>query len=983
MKPPVTKPVKVLGRTVPETAPGGEGLYQTLFELSPDGILLEDLEGNILDVNQALCAALGYAREELVGRNVRLLVPPEGQAAIAGFLEQLRAGERLEHEVWNLRRNGERCLVRITEQPLKLPDGRRGVLVVTRDITQSKRAELLREVFLSLGARLSTARTPLEATRAVYAAADQLWHWDAATLDLYSPGSDCIQTVLNCDTVGGERRELPAPATPRPPSPRMLRVMRSGAELIPRYFPGRSANDSIMFGDQLRATEAKMCVPIRRDGQPIGVLSIQSYTPDAYSREDLRTLQALADHCAGALERIRASEVLQQREQLNRVFLSLGAKLSAARSPAVAARAIYASADLLWRWDCGVLDLEVPGTGLAETVLAYDAFDGQRCEVTPNRPLGPPSELFRRVLAEGAILVLRQPGEALRGDTTLFGNTSRRSASLMFAPVRRENRSLGVLSVQSYEYHAFSREDLNTLQALADYCGGALERLASEAALRESEARYHSLVHNLNVGVYRLTPGPLGRFLEVNPALARMYGYESVAELQQTLVSDHYQNPQERPQFIAEVMRRGSVSNHEMRLKRKDGTAIWCSTSATAHRAPDGQVAWIDGVLEDITERKRDEFLLQVQRDLGVRLSLATTPEAAFESLLDIALQIRGVDCGGVYLLEGGSRAMNLVAHRGVSQTFAQAIQRLQAKDTRSRRVRQGQPVFAQREPDRLPAGDPFRLEGLRSSAFLPLSHEAQVLGALVLGSHHERELPARSRVVLEALAAQAAGAIARIRAESEQHRLQRQLLEISDREQARIGQDIHDGLCQQLVSLAFDANSLRAQLEAQTHPQAAVAQRIADLLDRAITESRQLSRGLFPIRLEKEGLVPALEELARSTANRAQVRCRFSHKAPALIEHSTIATHLYRIAQEAVNNGLKHSRAQAIAISLRARDGQLELRVEDDGSGFSPEAVAKTDGIGLHIMEYRARSIGGTLRVGSRPGGGTRVCCLVPSPAP
>jgi two-component system CheB/CheR fusion protein len=215
----------------------------------------------------------------------------------------------------------------------------------------------------------------------------------------------------------------------------------------------------------------------------------------------------------------------------------------------------------------------------------------------------------------------------------------------------------------------------------------------------------------------------------------------------------------------------------------------------------------------------------------------------------------------------------------------------------------------------------------------------------------------------------------------TEHHRLERQILEISDREQARIGQDIHDGLCQQLVSLAFDANALQRELTAENRPEAKTALRIAEFLDQAITESRQLSRGLFPVRLGKVGLSPALQELASTISARFQIQCRFNSKGPVAVKNAAIATHLYRIAQEAVANAVKHSRARTVCIRLRARTGQIELRVEDDGAGLSPAKRKKATGLGLHIMDYRARAVGGTLHVGPGRRGGTIVSCCVPRP--
>ena len=227
----------------------------------------------------------------------------------------------------------------------------------------------------------------------------------------------------------------------------------------------------------------------------------------------------------------------------------------------------------------------------------------------------------------------------------------------------------------------------------------------------------------------------------------------------------------------------------------------------------------------------------------------------------------------------------------------------------------------------------------------------------------------------------QVIGTVGIARDVTERHRLERQILEISDREQARIGQDIHDGLCQQLVSVAFDANLLQSELSVQRRPETNKARRIAEYLDLAITETRQLSRGLFPVRLKTEGLPLALEELAKATNARGKVNCRFQTEGPAAVKNIAIATHLYRIAQEAVANAAKHSRAAKVSIFLKAGASQIELTIEDDGAGFSLAKRKKAAGLGLHIMRYRARAIGGTLDIGPGRRGGTIVSCCVPFP--
>jgi signal transduction histidine kinase len=249
------------------------------------------------------------------------------------------------------------------------------------------------------------------------------------------------------------------------------------------------------------------------------------------------------------------------------------------------------------------------------------------------------------------------------------------------------------------------------------------------------------------------------------------------------------------------------------------------------------------------------------------------------------------------------------------------------------------------------------------------MRHEGEILGALNLASHVQDEIPLPIGVALETIAAQAAGAIARIR-------LERQILEISDREQARIGQDIHDGLCQQLIGMAFNANSLEQTLGAQQRAEAGTARRICLLLDEAITEARRVCRGLYPVRLKTEGLVPALEELAHTVTERYNLRCDCHLGTRRLLCDITTATHLYRIAQEAINNAVKHSGANNIHLQLEASEGSLELQVKDDGTGLKTNS-GRAGGMGLHIMDYRARSIGGSLEI-QDTGTGTLVCCRV-----
>jgi signal transduction histidine kinase len=155
-------------------------------------------------------------------------------------------------------------------------------------------------------------------------------------------------------------------------------------------------------------------------------------------------------------------------------------------------------------------------------------------------------------------------------------------------------------------------------------------------------------------------------------------------------------------------------------------------------------------------------------------------------------------------------------------------------------------------------------------------------------------------------------------------------------------------------------------------------ARRLSEGLTEAVTHARQLSHSLAPVALEGEGLMRGLQELAASASRHAGMTCRFRCTPPVLIQDITTATNLYRIAQEAVNNALKHGQAKRIDLRLTERSGQVELSVANTGRAL-PTAQNVHDGIGLHVMHYRAEAIGARLTLQSGPVKGVRVTCILP----
>lgn len=219
----------------------------------------------------------------------------------------------------------------------------------------------------------------------------------------------------------------------------------------------------------------------------------------------------------------------------------------------------------------------------------------------------------------------------------------------------------------------------------------------------------------------------------------------------------------------------------------------------------------------------------------------------------------------------------------------------------------------------------------------------------------------------------------------TERKRLEREIIEIANREQQRIGSDLHDGLGQDLTGIALMLRSLAAQLDKGSLPRKGDVDEVIGLVNNAIESTRTLARGLSPVSPERGGLGVALQALADRWSERYGIPVRFNSEcegASARLDENA-ATHLYRIAQEALTNIARHSLATEVCIHLGpAQAGEeLQLSIEDNGRGFERRAADESDGLGLKIMRYRAQMLGGDLVLEAAGPAGTAVRCAFPSP--
>lgn len=208
--------------------------------------------------------------------------------------------------------------------------------------------------------------------------------------------------------------------------------------------------------------------------------------------------------------------------------------------------------------------------------------------------------------------------------------------------------------------------------------------------------------------------------------------------------------------------------------------------------------------------------------------------------------------------------------------------------------------------------------------------------------------------------------------------RLERETIQVSEEQQKRLGQALHDGLGQHLTGIAFLSRALAEKLSAKSLPESH-AQQILQFVNQAIATTRFLARGLYPAVLDTGGLVSALEQLATQTRHLYGIECDFRYGSVPDLADPMVAINLYRIAQEAVNNAVKHSKGTAIGIELTAVEGKYRLSVSNDGLDMEQDALENTGGLGYHIMGYRASMIGASLAIRKNPKGGTIVTVFGP----
>ena len=456
------------------------------------------------------------------------------------------------------------------------------------------------------------------------------------------------------------------------------------------------------------------------------------------------------------------------------------------------------------------------------------------------------------------------------------------------------------------------------------------------------EARYRALVEQIPAVVFMayLDRG-IGEAY-VSPQIEAALGFSQEEWLEDPVRWYSHIHPDDKQRWsteAAEMFLNGSPLRSAYRVVARDGRVIWFHCEAKMIRKENGEPWFIHGVGFDITDLKRTEEALQEERNV---VSAILHTVGALVVVLDPEGRI--IRC---------NRACEQTSGYSLAEVSGRKIWDLFMVPEDVDRFRS---VFQQLCSDQV---------------------SSDYEGYLVKRDGTRRWI-AWSSTVLPGNDAAPAYVIATGIDITERKHLEKTILEVSGREQRRIGQDLHDGLGQHLTGIAFMSKVQEQKLMEKSMPEAGDAAKIVKLVNEAIYKTRELARGLLPVVSDAQGLMSALQQWASEVEDLFGVSCRFQCFAPVLIHDDTVATHLYYVAREAVNNAIKHGHASRIVIRLAANQEQGVLTVTDNGSGIA-DIPANNAGMGRHLMNYRARVIGGSLEIQRVATGGTMVSCSFP----
>jgi PAS domain S-box-containing protein len=507
------------------------------------------------------------------------------------------------------------------------------------------------------------------------------------------------------------------------------------------------------------------------------------------------------------------------------------------------------------------------------------------------------------------------------------------------------------------------------------------------------------------------------RIVYWNRGAEEMYGFSAKEALGGTT---HELLQTKHPENLGKIRKKLQRHNHwsgEMIHTRKDGTKVFVISRWSLDRAAKGQPASILETNTEITDRKRSEHQTAVNLAVARILSESPALTDAAPRILQAVCKTLGWEVGGFWMpMPDGSvlRCLKVWESQvGKFPKFKAVSRKLKLTPgvgLPGRIWRNLKPAWVSdiTKDTNFPRAPVAAGEGLHGSFAFPISFGKHFIGVMEFFTPEIREPDEdllrtfssigsqigqfvqrkraeaalqKSKGLLEQLVQRRTKALRMANAElkneiARRKGLEGEILSVSDREQQRLGRELHDGLCQHLTAVAFMSRSIALRLKNHRVIEVGDIEKIAQLVNDAASDTRNLSRALHRLDVDAAGLVDALQDLVDREIWRTP--CRLEVKPSFRIEDDAAAAHFYRIAREAVINANKHAQAREIIVRLQRSRKEMVLHVIDDGVGLSDDRKLK-EGLGLHIMNYRAQLAGGRLEIDSQKNRGTRVSCYLP----
>ena len=952
-----------------------------LLDFAPSSITVHDFDGHFFYANQRTLEMHGYSRDEFLALNLHQVDAPESEALIASRMREVSEKGEARFEVAHLRKDGTTVPLEVCARMTMWGD-RRVILNVGTDITERKRAEAALRValikyktlfdFFPLGITVSDEVGNVLETNS-----------NAEKL-LGLPQEEHVRRAID----GPEWRIVRPDGTPMPPdeyaSVRALREKRAvenvemgivkpdntitWISVTAAPLPLEGHGVAVTYGDiteRKRAEEA-----LKKAEQDYRMLAENS--PDLIARFDTGLRHLYVNPAAARAGKLSASEYV-------------GLTIAECGVPEPAATT----------WDQRLR--EVLRTG--KTLDAEDAFptpegiryfhtrliperspDGSVCSV-----LSVARDITKRKRAEEALreseekfrTLFEQAGDAIvlndveTGKVVGFNDKAHEELEY----TREEFARLAVSDIEAIEspgevrvhIDKVVRQDGDVFESRHRTKDGRLldvqvnakpivvggqkliqamfrdvtERKRAEEALRESEEKFRSLFNRIPDGVYRSTHA--GRFVDVNPAMVKMFGYGSREEmLALDIGKDLYFSPEEREEeFLEALQRRISV----FRLRRKDGSEIWVEDRGDYVYDEQGNILFHEGILRDITERRRAEEALRES-------------EARMRTLFENSMV-------GILLAAPGGRvfAANPAACRlfGRTEEDIRRIGRSGLMDSRDPRVN----AFLRARTEK----------GYAMGEMTLVRGDGTRFPAQVASARFETEEGPRTSLVIQDLSE-------RKLAEERIRDFSRRLLSVREEDKRRLSTVLHHDVGSFTVGVMAQLYAAEDGLRAGKSKEAlASLKECRRVFSESVKRLKSLAAELRPPDLDILGLSAALRQHFLQLSRETSLRIHFSDATHGAAITPEVQTVLFRAAQECLNNVVQHAQAASARVRLTALKQGIRLSLADDGKGFDPGEVVHRPGahLGLRALQEMAATLGGMLDIASKPGRGTKVTVTIP----